>query len=263
MIKQALNSVIASRFNPATVLHREQLSPHMIRLTFRTRLAADLSAHAAGGYTKLLVPAPGESELRGLEDGHFKSRMRTYTIRHVRPSKEEIDIDFVVHGDEGVVGPWASRAAPGDQILMSRPGMLKYTPDGADGFLFAADLAALPAAAAMLERLPRDAFGEAFFEIPSDADKQVINAPPGIEIRWLTKADPADPSTSLLGAIKGSSAPAGQLSVFVAGEFSWVGDLRSFFRNQRKAPPHLTYMSSYWKVGAVEPEHKAAKARAA
>ncbi|QKT13962.1 siderophore-interacting protein [Rhodococcus sp. W8901] len=37
--------------------------------------------------------------------------MRAYTIRAHRPDVQEIDIDFVLHGDEGPASAWAGQAA--------------------------------------------------------------------------------------------------------------------------------------------------------
>ena len=39
---------------------------------------------------------------------------RTYTVRWVDPVAQELAIDFVIHGDEGLAGPWAASAQPGD-----------------------------------------------------------------------------------------------------------------------------------------------------
>ena len=32
--------------------------------------------------------------------------IRNYTVREFRPDDLELDVDFVVHGDAGVAGPW-------------------------------------------------------------------------------------------------------------------------------------------------------------
>ena len=47
---------------------------------------------------------------------------RTYTVRSVDAAAREIAIDFVVHGDEGVAGPWAESAQPGEEISLFGPG---------------------------------------------------------------------------------------------------------------------------------------------
>ena len=69
-----------------------------------------------------------------------------------RSAGPRITVDFVVHGEHGVAGPWASSAQPGDTVHLMGPGGA-YAPDpAADWHLFAADEAGLPAVSAALER---------------------------------------------------------------------------------------------------------------
>ena len=253
----------APRFGEATVLQTEALSPHMSRITFRADLAAGFPDTIAGGYLKLLVPSPGEPAAPELDPATAKTLMRTYTLRDVRPSDSTFDIDFVVHGDEGNAGPWAAKARPGDRILISQPAPLKYSMAGADWHLFAADMSAIPAAAVALEALDPAATGDAFFEILSEDDRQPVNAPDGIQVHWMVKSDPRAPSDALIRAVRNAPWRPGTPGVFAAGEFSLIGDLRTYFRKERQTPKDLTYISSYWKLGLVEPEHKAFKAQAA
>ena len=97
-------------FAEAIVLRTQQLSPHMVRLTFQSEFAADFVTGAPGAYLKVIAPAPGEAGPPTFDPASFKTRMRTYTLRHVRPAEHEFDIDFVVHGDDGIAGPWATQA---------------------------------------------------------------------------------------------------------------------------------------------------------
>ncbi|PRC59436.1 NADPH-dependent ferric siderophore reductase, partial [Mycobacterium sp. ITM-2017-0098] len=83
--------------------------------------------------------------------------VRTYTVRHADTQKREITVDFVVHGDHGVAGPWAASATPGQRLFVMGPsGAYAPHPD-ADWHLFAGDEAALPAISAALEALPDNA----------------------------------------------------------------------------------------------------------
>jgi NADPH-dependent ferric siderophore reductase len=78
---------------------------------------------------------------------------RTYTVRKHDPGAQQLAIDFVHHGDDGIAGPWSARAQPGDELLMLGPGGA-YSPNpDADWHLFVADESALPAVAAALEVL--------------------------------------------------------------------------------------------------------------
>ncbi len=54
--------------------------------------------------------------------------VRTYTVRAWDATRHELTIDFVVHGDHGIAGPWAASAQPGDRIFLTGPGGA-YAPD--------------------------------------------------------------------------------------------------------------------------------------
>ena len=102
---------------------------------------------------------------------------RTYTIRWLDLAARELAIDFVVHGDEGLAGPWAANAKPGDRLIVSGPGAgYKPNPE-ADWYLFAGDDAAIPAIASSIEALPADAVGRAYLEVDDEADIQADHRP--------------------------------------------------------------------------------------
>ena len=79
---------------------------------------------------------------------------RTYTVRSIDTRARTLAIDFVVHGDEGIAGPWAAAAAVGDRLCFSGPGG-QYAPSTEDvEYLFVGDDSAIPAIAAGVEALP-------------------------------------------------------------------------------------------------------------
>lgn len=91
--------------------------------------------------------------------------VRTYTVRKVDAERREIVIDFVVHGEHGVAGPWAVAAQPGQPAYLMGPSG-GYAPDpAADWHLLAGDEAAVPAIGAALEALPDNAIGQVFIEV--------------------------------------------------------------------------------------------------
>ena len=245
-----------SRFGEAVVLRTEQISKNMRRITFQSTFASQFDEHCAGGHIKLIVPRVDEKKPPHFESSDARARMRTYTIRAVRPSAKEFDVDFVMHGDHGVTGPWAAGARLGDCVAVSRPGSPKLITEQADWFLVVADMAAIPAAAAGLETLDNSALGDVYFEILSGYDRQEIRVPPGVKLHWIIKSEPQLRSDELIERVRGTHWYDGNPSVFVAGEFSTVAALRPYFRDERKTSKELTYISSYWKVGLIEPEHK-------
>jgi NADPH-dependent ferric siderophore reductase len=81
-------------------------------------------------YVKLLFLRPGVEYPRPIDPSALRDQLppsdwpqqRTYTVRTWDPDAQELTIDFVVHGDEGVAGPWARAAQPGDEVLLNGPG---------------------------------------------------------------------------------------------------------------------------------------------
>lgn len=137
-----------------TVTDKERLTPGMVRLRFH---GEDLSAFAGSVFTdryvKLVFGDPA-----AIERGE-RPALRTYTALDPDPVAGTLAIDFVVHGDAGVAGPWAATAEPGDTINVRGPGGA-YAPDAtADWHLFAGDEAAVPAIRQSLAALPDDAEG--------------------------------------------------------------------------------------------------------
>nr|BFE70881.1 hypothetical protein GCM10020092_041820 [Actinoplanes digitatis] len=131
-----------------------------------------LSGMSAGEFTdhyvKLYFPPPGTTypepfDLAVIRETMPRERqplVRTYTVRRWLPEVPELWIDFVVHGDAGIAGPWAAGARPGDPVRFMGPGG-GYAPDpDADWHLLADDESALPAIAVALERMPARRAGQ-------------------------------------------------------------------------------------------------------
>ncbi len=244
-----------------TVKAAWSLTPNMIRVTFAGPELSDIPEDRAGGNCKLSLPDPGESReafLRRLQEGPSPAR-RTYTVRHIRASAGEMDIDFVDHGDTGPASRWASQAKPGDFLGFQGPSPAKVAHFEADWYLVAADPSALPVAAAALEAMPRDAKGIAVFEITAAEDRQEIDAPPGIAFHWLVHPDPATPSTQQADLIRSLDWPEGRVQTCIAGESGVIRDLRAFLHQEKAIPRSDTYISGYWKIGLVEDEHQKVK----
>lgn len=248
-----------------TVVRKEQLTPHMLRVTFGGIGLHDFPANQEGAHVKVLIPQ-GDIDpfefVAQLESGQ-RPVMRTYTVRHHRADENELDIDFVIHGDGGPASNWAQAALPGDYIGLFGPGPKKMTYLDADWFLLAADMTAIPAAAAALEELPKDAVGTAVFEVTSDDDRQKIDAPAGIDIHWLVHDNPDQRSYQQCDFIKGMRWRPGYPSIFVAGESGVVKELRNHLYQERGIPKEDTYVSAYWKIGLEEDAHQIQKRMAA
>ena len=244
-----------------SVTEKAWITPNMIRVTCAADWIRTLTPGLEGANFKLFLPAPGQSDdsfARQLADGP-RPDVRTYTVRHLRVAVGEIDIDFVDHGDAGPASAWARRCGPGDIAGFAGPGTVKLQHYVADQYVIAADMSALPVAAATLEAMPRDARGVAFFEITSDADRQQIDAPAGVEIAWFVHPDPHAPNVQSIAAIKALPAFDGRVQTCIAGESSMIKALREEIVIRRGVPKEDAYISGYWKIGLIEDAHQQLK----
>ena len=232
-----------------TVLARKRLTPSMQRVTLGGPGLSDFPAEQEGGYLKLFLG----------EDANSKPIVRTYTIRHQREG--ELDIDFALHGG-AAAGPataWSLSVEPGSSIPVGGPGPAKPLPPGHDFSLVAGDMTALPAIGVNLAALAKDAVGIAVIEIQNEADKAPLDKPDGVEVRWLVNPEPGTRPDLLVDALRDVDVPVGRIAGWAACEFNSMRELRSLFRDELGLSGPSLYISSYWKHGLVEDEHKLVK----
>ncbi|MFF8954742.1 siderophore-interacting protein [Streptomyces sp. NPDC014894] len=242
------------------VVHTERLTPHMVRVVLG---GEGLDGFAVEGFTdsyvKLLFGQEGVSYPAPFDVDRVRAEFpreqwpanRTYTVRSWDPVRGELAIDFVVHGDEGLAGPWAGRARPGDTVWILGPSG-GYAPDpAADWHLVAGDESALPAIAAALENMPEGALVHAFVEIEDAADEQKIVTPDGVGITWLHRAG-RPVGEALVAAVTGLEFPEGRVCAFVHGEAGFVKELRRHLRLERQIPRDQLSISGYWRLGKTD-----------
>ena len=107
--------------------------------------------------------------------------------------------------------------------------------------------------------MPADAKGVALFEVMSEADRQHLAVPPGIDVHWLLQPDPHVASQAQEQFIRGIDWPAGRVQTCIAGESGVIRSLRAFLHQEKALPRADTYISGYWKIGLVEDEHQKVK----
>jgi NADPH-dependent ferric siderophore reductase len=243
-----------------SVLRREQLSPHTVRITaggpgFDALRMNDFTDK----YAKLLFVDPSLGltppyDLAALRESlppGLQPVTRTYTLRRADPESQELTIDFVVHGDEGIAAPWAARAEPGDLLTMSGAGGA-YRPDPAsDWHLLAGDESALPAICSALEALPGDARGVAYLETSDPGEYLDAKLPGGVEVVWLHRPHPGSQPRLLADALLAGSWLPGRADVFAHGERESMKAVRAALKSLLGDGDQLS-LSGYWASGRTE-----------
>ncbi|MCP3817181.1 siderophore-interacting protein [Streptomyces sp. A3M-1-3] len=251
----------------AQVVRTERLTPHMVRVVLGGERLAGLGAEEfTDQYVKLLFPAEGVTYPEPFDLDRIRAefpreqwpRTRAYTVRGWDPAHLELTVDFVVHGDEGVAGPWAARVQPGETARFLGPGG-GYAPDPAAGWhLLVGDESALPAIAASLEQMPSGAVVHAFVEVADAQDEQKIASPDGTEITWLHRGE-RPVGEALVAAVRELAFPAGDVHAFVHGEAGFVKQLRRHLRLDRAIPRERLSISGYWRLGQTDEAWRAVK----
>ncbi|MDM7891658.1 siderophore-interacting protein [Curtobacterium caseinilyticum] len=247
----------------------ERITPHMVRVhlggpAFRDFVdGADPDRLATTDkYVKLLLAPPSSGltppydldALRETLPKHERPARRTYTVRAVDHAAGTIAIDFVVHGDDGLAGPWAARARPGDLLALSGPGG-GWAPsaDPAVTHVLLGDDSALPAIGAALAAMPAGATGTALVEVAGAADEQPLEHPSGVDLRWLHRdATGAEPGTLLLAEARALPRASRPVQVFAHGERTAVKAIRRLLQDDWGLEKAELSLSAYWALGRAE-----------
>jgi NADPH-dependent ferric siderophore reductase len=263
---------MSSKNRPQSVFlveRTERLSPHMVRVHLGGPAFDDFvagadpeSLAATDTYVKLLLAKPGLGleppyDLEALREALPKQdrpARRTYTVRAVDHVARTIAIDFVVHGDDGLAGPWAASAQPGDRLALSGPGG-GYAPsdDPSVTHVLLGDDSALPAIGAALEAMHDAATGVALVEVAGPGDEQAIRHPAGVDLRWLHRdATGAEPGTLLLAAAGALTRPSSPVQVFAHGERAAMKAIRRLLQDEWQLEKRDLSLSAYWALGRAE-----------
>lgn len=237
---------------------------------------------AADRYAKLLIADPAfgleppyDMDLLRAERPEAMPSRRTYTVRGADAARRRLTIDFVVHGDEGVAGPWAQRASGGEVIALTGAGGA-YSPEpGAPWHLLAGDRAALPAIGQALERMPWDARGHVVIEAPADIDLG-LSLPERMRLHVVEPAGGHEGDHAADGAVAGAGEHAarreplvdairaldwldGSPQAFVHGERGAMKFARRHLLAERGVDRSMLSLSAYWARGRAEDAFQAEK----
>jgi NADPH-dependent ferric siderophore reductase len=250
------------------VVRTERISEHMLRVTFGGTCLTGCVSAGHDQRIKLFLPLAGETDpvvpegpdwfvqYRAMSAA-IKPPMRTFTIRELRASEHEMDVDFVLHGDLGPASSWAGRARPGDRVAILGPNALcptiygyEYRPDAdTDWTLLAGDETALPAITGILAAMPAGRRALVFLEVESTSEIRPLPCPGDADVRWLPR-DGAPGGFLLQDAVTQAEFPTGRPYAWLAGESSAITNLRRHLVNDRGIDKKDVYFSGYWQLGS-------------
>ncbi len=208
----------------ATVVRREQISDHLVRLV--------LGGPGLAGFTSTGVP----DEWVGLiVPGQFQSRY--YTVR--RWAEGELTLDVVVH-EVGLVTEWAAGDCVGETVTITEPKSSFDPPAEATWLVLVGDLTAMPAMARILETtdLPTRVVAEV-------ADDLTGYLPEGTDVTWQTPPGPG--ASALVAAVEALDWPEGRGYFWMAGESAQMRGIRKHLMREVKLPASDYDVMGYWR----------------
>ncbi|WP_127792629.1 siderophore-interacting protein [Agromyces sp. LHK192] len=244
----------------AEVVEARRISPNFVRVTIEGDELAAWRDLGFDQWFRLAVPTNDHNRFDNLSDTFNTAAylkyltlpkatrpvIRNYTVREFRREQRRMDIDFVVHGDHGIAGPWAQRFPVGDTVGLIDQGC-GFTPKGADTTVLVGDETALPAVVGILRDLPREASGHAIIELADLADRQDVAAPDGFSVHWLERAKGQTPAEAALARLRDLPAFEGSVEAFAGGESKLATGARRHLVGDRGVAKQAVSFCGYWR----------------
>ncbi|AGZ33860.1 MULTISPECIES: siderophore-interacting protein [Pseudomonas] len=227
------------------VLRVADLTPRMRRITLGGQELQGFTSLGSDDHIKLLFAETAEQQqaidARNLgRDGGVRPTMREYTPRRIDLVNNELDIDFVLHGD-GPASTWAAQAAPGQTLDIAGPRASMVVPDIFDSYLLIGDETAIPAIGRRLEELPAGRKVLAVVQIEDDQERQPLESKAQLEIIWVHRNE------DLLARIEALGLPEGDLYSWVALEKSLTRQVKALLLEKGVKESALK-AAAYWRA---------------
>ena len=245
-----------------SVKRKELITPNYLRVFLTGDGIEKMAGATVGDNNKIQIPPPGVSKVHFQEFDYKKMEwmpvkeekrplVRTFTHRGIDLEKNEIWIDFVLHGDQGRASAWVQQAKVGDELHV----MMKSEPvqlyGKAQNYLLVGDSAAMPVIGAILEDLPQNVNGICIIEVQSKADEQDLRTKANIDFQWLHNPHP-EKGSHLATVVESLHLPDTDRFGYIAGEFNTVKRLRTYLRKEMGWDRDELYAYSFWKAGLAE-----------
>lgn len=250
-----------------SVVKKQALGPRMLRVTVAGDDLAGFKSASPADHVKLCFPAPdaeqpimpqiGERGLIPIPADQPQPTFRDYTVRAFRPESNELDIDFVIHGD-GPAVRWSTEAEPGRLVGVLGPRGSRVVDSTFDWYLLGGDATALPAIGRWIEESRAGAYIQAFIAVTDRDDEQTFSSAADLDVTWIHHGaqDPAE-SDLLLRAVQQRTRLNGDGYAWFAGEAGMLKPIRKHLRTEFADHPEWFDVDGYWRRGVANLDHHA------
>src|SRR5690625_3595179 len=134
----------------------------MIRITLAGDSLANFKSPGPADHVKVFFPDPKTGEYHApymTEEGMQRPERAQMISRDYTPLPREdgqLDLDFLLHGDDGPASYWASRVEVGDRLVVAGPRGSRIPAQGVNWYVLVGDETALPAISRWLQHIGPD-----------------------------------------------------------------------------------------------------------
>ncbi|WP_022889616.1 siderophore-interacting protein [Agromyces italicus] len=235
-------------FRAARLAERRFLAADYVRVRLEGEALRGFDSPGADDHIRVFFPGADAAALS--VDELRAAPSREYTPLAWDAAAGTLDLEFLVHGDEGIAGRWAVDAAIGDSVGVGGPRGSLVIEGEPEGWLLAGDETALPAIRRHIGGMPRGARGLVVIEASGAGTEYELETPEGVRIEWLRR-DATAPAAALaarLGALTGDERPAGDVFAFVAAEQAIVKPGRELLARWG-LDAERAVIKGYWRRG--------------
>ncbi len=241
----------------AEVTRTEQFRPRVKRITLRSDQFHSWLADVPDQFITFLFPL-GDSKAPAVgRDFDFdqwfalpekvRPHARNYTVRSWRPELDEIDVDMILHGDEGKGSIWAMEAEPGDALAIWGPRVAYDPPPNVTWQLLIGDETGLPAIAAILEHLPASCRVQVIAEVDGPESEYPLSSAADFEVAWIHRGDRhAGFSEELIEQVRSVEIPDEVRYAWGGGEFRTMQQIGRHLRRERGFRTSDVTAIGYW-----------------
>lgn len=231
-------------FRTATLTAREQLAPNYVRVRLEGDDLFGFDSPGSDDHMRLFFPEETPDTIE---------EMRTSPSREYTPliwGENWLEVEFAMHGDEGVAAVWAANAPIGSKIGVGGPrgsAVLTGTPGS---WFLVGDETAIPAIRRFAS-LIGDQPARIVIEVEDSDGELVVDAP--VPVEWLHRGA-APEGSSLITFIDGLSdadAVGADPFVFIAAEQQIVKPGRALLERWGVDSSHAV-VKGYWKRDEAE-----------
>ncbi|WES64213.1 siderophore-interacting protein [Microbacter sp. GSS18] len=236
------------RFRSVRLAAREMLTPSYVRIRLEGDELHGFQSLGADDHIRVFFP---DGEVDSIE------QLRAAPSREYTPLEwgdDWLDLEFAIHGDEGVAAPWAATAPLGSPAGVGGPRGSKVLTGRPAAWFLAGDETAVPAIRRWAGLMDADAVGRILVEVADRRHELPIEAPSGVEMVQVHRG--LRPSGAALidriDALGADDRPDGSVLGFVAAESAIVKPARALLLDRWGLSLEQISVRGYWKRGETE-----------